>query len=68
MCKVTKEAQCCASTAQELQETFLKVMCQQVHGTGEFGEELPWAHLENEDEQKSVLLEILGLHGWMDPW
>lgn len=27
-----------------------------------FGEELPWAHLENEGENSSVLLEVLGLH------
>ena len=26
-----------------------------------FGEELPWAHLENEDEKSCVLLEVLGL-------
>lgn len=47
--KVSKEAQCCASTAQE---TLLKVMCQQFHGTGSLeSNSLPRAHLENEDEK-----------------
>lgn len=33
----------------------------------EFGQELPWAHLENEDEKSCVLLEVLGLCSRMGP-
>lgn len=40
----------------KLQETLLKVMCQQFHGTGSLERNsFPRAHLENEDEKKKCV-------------
>lgn len=31
----------------------------------DLGEELPWAHLENEDEKSRILLKVWGLCSWI---
>lgn len=54
----------CSGTAGGVLEARLR---KQHHGTEDL-EELPWAHLEHEDEESWALLEVLGLRSWTDPW
>lgn len=52
LCQVSKEAaQCCSSTAQETAGDISEREVSTTPWYRQFGEELPWAHLENEDEK-----------------